>query len=66
MNGNSEENLAAKFIATIDLMEFGIQLMRQNLARKHPKASAEFINQELQRWINERPTVFPYVEDAKR
>lgn len=48
----------ANLLATIDLMEFGIMLMRQNIKRRLPNADNAIIERELQRWLIEQPSNF--------
>jgi hypothetical protein len=42
-------------IGTIDLFQTGLDLMRQNLRRRHPDVTEDEIEQLLQRWLLERP-----------
>lgn len=46
---------AAAFQATLELFQVGVDLMRQNLRRRHPDASDEAIEQQLGQWLRERP-----------
>jgi hypothetical protein len=46
---------AAAFRTTLDLFEAGLELMRQNLRRIHPKAADEDIERFLDEWLLERP-----------
>lgn len=41
--------------ATVDLFELGVRLMRENLRRQFPDASATDIEQRLRHWLHERP-----------
>ncbi len=50
--------LIANFLAAIDLMDFSIALMRQNIARRLPGALDEEIDRELRRWLIEQPDCF--------
>jgi len=43
------------FRATLDLFQTGVDLMRQNLRRSHPEASADDIQRLLRDWILQRP-----------
>jgi hypothetical protein len=43
------------FRATLDLFETGVDLMRQNLRRRHPEANNEDIERLLGEWLQERP-----------
>jgi hypothetical protein len=43
------------FQATLDLFETGVNLMRQNLRRAHPRAAEEEIDRLLRQWLAERP-----------
>lgn len=45
-------------LAAVDLMEFGMRLMRQNIARKLPTADPSHIDSELNRWLFEQPVNF--------
>jgi hypothetical protein len=44
-----------RFKAALDLFETGVDLMRQNLRRRHPEASDAEIERLLGRWLRERP-----------
>lgn len=41
--------------STVDLFETGLDLMRQNLRRRHPDASDQEIERRLQHWLHARP-----------
>ena len=41
--------------ATLDLFQAGVDLMRQNLRRRHPGADDERIERLLAEWLRERP-----------
>ena len=43
------------FRLTLDLIDTGIDLMRQNLRRTDPDADHEEIERRLRAWIRERP-----------
>lgn len=43
------------FRTTLDLFQTGVDLMRQNLRRRHPNADAHEIERLLQEWLLERP-----------
>ena len=43
------------FRGTLDLFQTGIDLMRQNLRRRHPEATDEEIERLLRKWLRERP-----------
>lgn len=43
------------FRATLDLFQTGVDLMRQNLRRRHPGASIEEIERRLAEWLQKRP-----------
>jgi hypothetical protein len=43
------------FRATLDLFQTGVDLMRQNLRRRHPYADEREIERRLQEWLRERP-----------
>jgi hypothetical protein len=46
---------ADAFRATLDLFQTGVDLMRQNLRRRHSDASDEEIEQRLREWLQDRP-----------
>lgn len=46
---------AEKLRAALELHEVGVELMRQNLRRRHPHASDETIEQLLTDWLRTRP-----------
>jgi len=50
--------LIAWLLDAIDLMESGIQLMRQNVVRRWPNASPGQVDAELERWLFEQPVDF--------
>jgi len=43
------------FRTTLDLFETGLELMRQNLRRRHPEAGDEEIERLLHEWLLDRP-----------
>jgi hypothetical protein len=43
------------FRATLDLFQTGVDLMRQNLRRRHPDAGDEEIERRLREWLRDRP-----------
>lgn len=48
----------AALIAAVDLMEFGIRLMRQNISRALPGATPNHVDAELRRWLFDQPEFF--------
>ena len=48
-------SMHAGFQTTLDLFSMGVELMRQNLRRADPEASADDIDGRLQDWLQERP-----------
>jgi hypothetical protein len=51
----STEMAARTFRLTLELFDFGVQLMRQNLRRSDPQADEEDIERRLGVWLRERP-----------
>ena len=51
----SPSSAAEAFRTTLDLFETGLDLMRQNLRRRHPAAGDEEIERLLREWLLERP-----------
>jgi hypothetical protein len=47
--------VANAFRTTLDLFETGVDLMRQNLRRRHPDAGDGEIEVLLRQWLLERP-----------
>jgi hypothetical protein len=47
--------LVDAFRATLDLFQTGIDVMRQNLQRRHPEATDAEIERRLKAWLLERP-----------
>jgi hypothetical protein len=47
--------VAESFRATLDLFQTGIDLMRQNLRRRHPGAAEQDLDRLLHEWLLERP-----------
>lgn len=52
---SARETAAQRLAVALDLSEAGIQMMRQNLRRRHPRASARTIQELLDAWLAERP-----------
>lgn len=52
---NENEIAAAKLRTAFDLFTAGERMMRQNLKRRHPEASADQIETMLRQWLRERP-----------
>jgi hypothetical protein len=50
--------IAERLLVALDLMEFGIDIIRQNIKRKLKGESNEQINAELNRWLFEQPNNF--------
>jgi hypothetical protein len=48
-------SVADAFRATFDLFETGLDLMRQNLRRRHPEAGDEQLERLLREWLLDRP-----------
>lgn len=44
-----------KMRAALELHEVGVEVMRQNLRRRHPAASEEKIDDLLAEWLRTRP-----------
>ena len=55
MDRSSLDAAAARLREAIDLYVVGVDLMRQNLRRRHPALGEEEIEQLLAQWIRERP-----------
>lgn len=51
----SDQTAAAKLRTAFDLFVAGERMMRQNLKRRHPKASDAEIERRLRAWMSERP-----------
>ena len=51
----SSPTAARTFRLTLDLVESGIRLMRQNLRREAPGADEHEIDRKLRTWLHERP-----------
>ena len=52
---STSQSVADAFRATLDLFETGVNLMRQNLRRRHPEASDETVEELLHEWLLDRP-----------
>lgn len=50
--------MRTRLLQALDLMELGIELMRQNIARQLEGESAEHIQKELNRWLFQQPPHF--------
>ncbi|HKJ35325.1 MAG TPA: hypothetical protein VKA36_02050 [Solirubrobacterales bacterium] len=49
------KDAAERFRATLELHQAGIDLMRQNLRRRHPDESEDEISARLETWLLTRP-----------
>lgn len=49
------EVLVERLRSALELADTGVSLMRQNLRRAHPDASADEVEDMLRDWINRRP-----------
>ena len=47
--------VATAFRTTLDLFEIGVEVMHQNLRRRHPEASDAEIERLLGEWLQQRP-----------
>ena len=52
---SSSSSVAEAFRTTLDLFQTGIDVMRQNLRRRHPDASDEDVDELVREWLLERP-----------
>ena len=48
-------SMSDAFRTTLDLFKTGVDLMSQNLRRKHPQANEDAIDRRLRQWLLERP-----------
>lgn len=53
--GSSSSSVIESFRAALDLFQAGVDVMRQNLRRRHPGASEDEIDHLLRAWLLERP-----------
>jgi hypothetical protein len=51
----SDEVLRQRILATFDMFEAGVDLMRQRLKRQYPAETARQIELRLAAWLHERP-----------
>jgi hypothetical protein len=52
---STSPSVAAAFRTTLDLFDTGVELMSQNLRRRHPEATDDVIEQLLHEWLHDRP-----------
>jgi hypothetical protein len=52
---SAPSSISDSFRTTLDLFQAGVDLMRQNLRRRHPNADPHEIEGLLQEWLHERP-----------
>ena len=50
-----DPEVLARMRATFDLYQTAVDMMRQNLRRRHPDASEAEIARQLQEWMLEQP-----------
>lgn len=53
-----------RYRTALELHEFGVMMMRQNLRRQDPQASEEVIRQRLRDWLAEESAPDPGVASA--
>lgn len=53
--GSTSSLNSDSFRMTLDLFQTGVDVMRQNLRRRHPEAHDEEIERLLGEWLQERP-----------
>ena len=51
-------SLSSRLASALELMEFGILLMRQNIKRSLPSAPETHVDAELRRWLIDQPPRF--------
>jgi hypothetical protein len=52
-------DVAERLRAALDLMEAGIEMMRQRIRREHPELSADEVADRMAHWLQDRPTDAP-------
>ena len=52
---SSSLRVAESFRTTLDLFQTGVDLMRQNLRRRHPGSTDAEIERRVREWLHERP-----------
>jgi len=57
--------LQKRLLAAIDMVDFGIELMRHNLTRQNPHASSEELERMLQDWLNEASPGKQYIPNHR-
>jgi|GEM_PF-6744366 len=60
----SQAILRERLLAAIDMMEFGLELMRQNIKRNHPDASEQERSTMLERWQFEAPAGICFIDSS--
>jgi hypothetical protein len=55
MVSRSTGSIADALRTTFDLFDAGVNLMRQNLRRRHPDANDQEIERRLREWLRHRP-----------
>ena len=53
--GSASPAKVDSFRMALDLFQIGVDVMRQNLRRRHPEARDDEIEQRLGEWLQERP-----------
>jgi hypothetical protein len=52
---NLNQTAAVRLRTAFDLFVAGERMMRQNIKRRHPEASAREIDRRLRAWMSQRP-----------
>lgn len=55
MAGKETQAAAARLRQALEMHEFGLEMMRQNLRRRFPEESPEQIEARFLAWLEERP-----------
>jgi hypothetical protein len=50
-----EETVSDRLALTLELFEFGVEMMAANLRRRYPGATPDEIERHLEAWLAERP-----------
>ncbi len=51
MNERESRRVGERLRVAMEMHDLGVELMRQNLRRRHPGTSEEWIRAELSRWL---------------
>lgn len=57
MERGKKETARERLLLALDMANFGVGMMRQNLKRRHPRETSRQIDERPREWLESRPLV---------